>query len=463
MSIKSIVNYSLLENGRRLDAEFYRPQLCNLVELLRRKRHATLGNQMIIRSGTTPSDRDDSLKAGIVLLKTIDIQNGILSIEKEYYRISPTIDERMAKTRVYANDVLINIVGATLDVIGRVSIVPSGFEQANITQAMALLRPKVNSQVNPEYLFSFLRSRYGIAQVHKIARPTGQFNLNLQELSGFVIPLYTDNLHNTIKKLVKKAEEIQASSCEYYSQAKNLQLSEIGLQNWNPSHTLTFARNYCQAMRARRIDAEYFQPKYDEAFEHIAQFSPKHLSRFGVQVVDVVIFDEGKKYCYIEIGDVDTTTGEVGFTERGVRDLPPNAKIKVEGGELIISKVRPTRGAIGVIPDDCRENGVCSSAFTVFSVPTPMREFVQVYLRSAVGKALLEKPCKGTSYPTIDDIDVKNLLIPTIEQSKIERISALVQQAHTARQEAKILLEKAKRAVEIAIEEDENKAMAILS
>ena len=58
-------------------------------------------------------------------------------------------------------------------------------------------------------------------------------------------------------------------------------------------------------------------------------------------------------------------------TEREVKDLPPNAKIKLKGGELIISKVRPTRGAIGVVPDDCQENAVCSSAFVVIRNSLP--------------------------------------------------------------------------------------------
>lgn len=83
-------------------------------------------------------------------------------------------------------------------------------------------------------------------------------------------------------------------------------------------------------------------------------------------------------------------------------------------------------------------------------------------LRSPVGKTQLEKPSKGTSYPTIDDADVKNVLIPTLAQPTVEKIATLVQQSFTARSNAKALLERAKRAVEIAIEEGEGEAMASL-
>ena len=50
-----------------------------------------------------------------------------------------------------------------------------------------------------------------------------------------------------------------------------------------------------------------------------------------------------------------------------------------------------------------------------------------------------------------------------IPPEKQDEISALVQQSHTARREAKNLLEKAKRAVETAIEEGEERAMEYLN
>ncbi|OHC03793.1 MAG: hypothetical protein A3H23_00640 [Planctomycetes bacterium RIFCSPLOWO2_12_FULL_40_19] len=355
-----------------------------------------------------------------------------------------------------------NSIGATLDVIGRVSIIPEGFEAANITQAMALLRSKPNARVIPGYLFCFLRSRFGLVQVYRTARPTGQYNLNLQELSSFVIPLLSLELQNAIQEFVAQAAEKQAKSFECYYQAEQLLLSELGLQDWKPALALAYTRNYSQAARARRVDAEYFQPKFDEVVRYISVYHPQRLSKLATQIIEAAKFDERQKYRYIEISDVNTSNGEVGYTERELKDLPPNAKIKVKGSELIVSKVRPTRGAIGVVPDDCRDNGVCSSAFVVLDVPSPVREFLQVYLRSVIGRTLLEQPCKGTSYPTIDDTDVNALPVPTIATQTQALISDMVSRSRHARREAKAILEKAKRAIEIAIEEGEDKAMEFI-
>jgi len=58
---------------------------------------------------------------------------------------------------------------------------------------------------------------------------------------------------------------------------------------------------------------------------------------------------------------------------------------------------------------------------------------------------------------------VQKTWIPRLLADREKEISALVQQSHAARREAKTLLEKAKRAVEIAIEEGEERAMEYLN
>lgn len=57
---------------------------------------------------------------------------------------------------------------------------------------------------------------------------------------------------------------------------------------------------------------------------------------------------------------------------------------------------------------------------------------------------------------------VRKTFIPRLPLEKEAAISDLVQRSHAARREARALLGKAKRAVEIAIEEGESRAMAFL-
>ena len=71
--------------------------------------------------------------------------------------------------------------------------------------------------------------------------------------------------------------------------------------------------------------------------------------------------------------------------------------------EKYCSLVRPTRGAIAIVPDSLSDLTVCSGAFLVFnSKDINDREFIWLYLR--IIKNLFEKYCTGTSYPTIRSI-----------------------------------------------------------
>jgi type I restriction enzyme S subunit len=198
------------------------------------------------------------------------------------------------------------------------------------------------------------------------------------------------------------------------------------------------------------MDAEYFQTKYDNLISKLK--NPTLLNKIARRKKGITKIDPGKDYKYIEISDVNVGSGEINYNIVTARELPANAKIKIDGGELIVSKVRPTRGAIGIIPDDWKDDFIASGAFSTYEISSPMREYLQVVLRSVIGKLQLERPTTGTTYPTVTDSDVENIIIPVLSTEAQQKIADLVQQSHAARKKAKELLREAKRKVEEMIE-----------
>jgi len=69
------------------------------------------------------------------------------------------------------------------------------------------------------------------------------------------------------------------------------------------------------------------------------------------------------------------------------------------------------------------------------------------------------KPNTGTSYPTLNDDDILNFPIPILPKEKQVEIQQKIIKSFSLRRYAKNLLEHAKRAVEIAIEQDEQTAI----
>lgn len=449
MAVWSYISKSQLECASRLDAEYYQSEYLEIARRIRKHIGNNLKEIAIIRSGTTPIDRDDSLTNGIILLKTTDIRNNVLPKNSNYYHITPKIAQRMLNTKLHPNDILVNIVGATLEVIGRVSLIPTDFPESNITQAMALLRIKDDNYL-PEYVFSLMISKYGRTQTDRLARPTGQFNLNLVELGQVLIPQASLNKQKEIAAIVKGIFELQEKSSEFYLQAENLFLQELGLTDFRISEDLTFEVNFSEVENVSRIDADYFRPKYQRIIDKIGK--KKRMFEMAKRIKTSVKLIPDKEYNYIEISDVNVGNGEVTFNKILGKKLPANAKIGLNGEELIISKVRPTRGAIAIIPQEFNKNFIASGAFSVFNVDYPTREYLQVVFRSIIGRLQLEEPATGTSYPTIIDEDIESVWIPDLSIEIQQKIADLVRKSHQARKKSKELLEEAKSKVEEMIE-----------
>ena len=84
------------------------------------------------------------------------------------------------------------------------------------------------------------------------------------------------------------------------------------------------------------------------------------------------------------------------------------------------------------------------------------------YLRLPVICELLDLYASASMYPAITDADIFNLPLPNISDEVAEEVTRNVQEAKAAKASAANMLDAAKRAVEIAIEDGEPAAMAFL-
>ena len=95
--------------------------------------------------------------------------------------IDDGIDNIQANSRVFPNDILLNITGAS---IGRVSLVPSDFGKANVNQHVCIFRPKLK-EIFPQYLYLLFCSRQGKAQIFSYETGISREGLNFQEAGNF--------------------------------------------------------------------------------------------------------------------------------------------------------------------------------------------------------------------------------------------------------------------------------------
>ena len=369
-------------------------------------------------------------------------------------------DNQIASYKLKDRDVLFNRTNSP-EFVGRTGIFKK-FSDEDIVFASYLVRVNPDPGIiTPEYLTAFLNTKHGIIDIKRRARHSiNQSNVNLEEVKRIEIPLLCNQLQKGITSSFNKAfDSIQASEA-VYNEAQTLLLAELGLADWQPKHELTFVKNFSDTERAERIDANYFQPKYDEIVNAIKNYSDgwgtlEKLARLKDSNFNP---DTETEYKYIELANIGSN-GEITdcMVEQGA-DLPTRARRKVAAGDVIVSSIEGSLESIALITEEY-DNALCSTGFHVVHSDVLNSKVLLVLLKSIIGQLQLKKGCSGTILTAINKEEFSKIAVPKIEAEKQAEIEQKVIESFNGRKRAKDLLEYAKRAVEIAIEQDEQTAI----
>jgi type I restriction enzyme S subunit len=448
----------------RIDADYFRKQFLSMPEF-----DGKLGEIALVRSGSTPPDRDDQLKSGTVLLKTTDIRNSVLPIEHEgYYKISADIAKRMLKTSLRGRDVLINIVGATTDVIGRVAFVPEGFPDSNITQAMALIRV-LDAHFEPASVFAFLAGKYGQLQVRRLARPTGQYNLNLQEVSSLSVPRFSPLMNSSIAQVISDSQSCRSDMTVGFSRAEATMLTALGMKKWHPFEPLTYSQRASEAFAANRIDAEFFHPTKKAFIDRLAALPGRLLGSHCYTVREMFDPRLARSNEVVRNFDLTDALEPVLDDEHSLTLSSRIGSLKKQfvAGDVVISRLRSYLREIAVVRTTSSVRAVGSSEFIIlrpFSIQNPplSQGTLLIFLRSLPVQTILKWSQDGSNHPRFSEEHLMSISVPDVVCNIAPKIEELFEGVLVARARAKELLARATRAVELAIEKSEKEALQFL-
>jgi len=443
----SVVNYKTVRENSdfRIDAEYYRQYFFDLLSKISQKKNFALSEISSNKTKRFKGDYDFEYLE-ISNISTADASCIYQFLSKEE---TPSRAQKILKNK----DVVISTVRPNRNAVSFINEI-EGLKVAS--SGFCVLRNFRN--VLPEYIFILFKTYIFRDLLDRETKATMYPAVSEEDILNLRIPIFSLNFQKKIAGIVLELFKKQNQSKSLYSQAEQLLLSELGLLGWKPKHTLAFVKNYSDTQKAERIDAEYFQPKYEEIIEAVKKYKGGFDTISGQFRQNKKSFKKtpDKEYQYIEIGCVNISDGSVEPIKLQGSELPANAKIKFQKGDVIVSKVRPYRGAIGIVDS---ENYVGSGAFTVLQENGVVnKETLMVFLRL---KPLLDFSLKfntGTSYPTITDEDILNFPLPKIDSRTQEEIKKKITEMYETKKISKSLLEIAKRGVEIAIEKDEQEA-----
>lgn len=425
-----------------------------------------------IKSGTTPAIRDKNLKDGIALLKTNDIRNNIISplSAEQFFYIDEQTDKKMKSSSVKDKDVLINIVGASTDVIGRVAFVPEGFIKSNITQAMAILRIE-NTEYLPEYLFAFLLGDYAKRQTNRIARQTGQYNMNLTEIGTYRIWKPSMAFQLTIAKIIQAVNAYQIEGQKLYQEGQNIASGLLSIHD-DIFNQISSIKAFSETLSSvGRLDAEYYQPKYDYYLEMLSHFETTRIpAEFDIYKNSGTNYAEGIsdigviKTKQLANSGIDTDGVESYFTNE---TCAQNKSTFISNNDVVFASMGVgSLGKVSLFSYEGEERFVTDSTLRIYRAKETTRilpEVLCVFLQSTIGQELIYRYVVGsTGIINIYDEDIAKIPIPVLDMEIQKNIAEKVQESFVLRRHSKQLLEYAKQAVDMAVEQGEDVALAWL-
>ncbi len=453
----SIINFSevKLHKDKRLDADHYHPWHLKNLEKIRDESQPLSEFIIHISGGATPLGAVYP-EEGIPFLRVQNIMPNYIS-DSDIKYLSPSQNQEILRSQLKKDNVLLTITGVSY---GKSAVVTDEFIGANINQHSVKMTVR---NIDPYFLSTFLNCKYGYSQstrhVVGITRPA----LDYSAIKSFLIPDFDKNFQEIIASYCCQAEKSREDSKQHYNEAQTLLLAELGLADWQPRHQLTFVKNFSDTESAERIDADYFQPKYDDIVNAIKNYAGGWDTLKNLVTLKKCVEVGSKKYIetgipFVRVSNLSPfeITQEKYISEELYAELTAH---QPKQGEILLSK--DATPGIAYYLREVPEKMIPAGGILRLKSKTDKigNEYLTLVLNSILTQEQVNRDVGGSVILHWRPDQVAGTLIPILSKDKQAEIEQKVLESFNLRKRAKNLLEHAKRAVEIAIEQNEQTAI----
>lgn len=454
----SIVNLSeVRENSDfRIDAEYYHPFFTKNANLI--------NDEFKIK--------DFILNDKILNIKTIKKNFQYLEISNIYnnYYDTKFIDikkEKIPDRATYIlqdNDICVSTVRPNLNAVAFIK----NNKNALLVGTSGLCVLRSNKKIMSEFLYIFTKTSYFINCLIRENKSTMYPAVSDNDIKNVNIFLPNIKFQSSIASLVNKSYTLRESADTLYKEAEDILLEELGFKDYQIKNQKCFVKNLSDTQKVSRIDAEYFQPKYEDLINKIKEY------KGGYKILESFIEQYSTGFAYksekyqtsgiplIRITNIGKNKLELENNPVYISNEYANVSKKdvAKSGNILIS-MSGTIGNTCEIPDNIE---LCCINQRVLSIKTKNihNKYLTTLLNSVIGSMQFERMGVGGLQVNLSYNDIKNLLIPLLPESIQSTISAKLHQSFLDRQKSLDLLVVAKRAVEVAVEDGEDVAFGYI-
>ena len=450
----------------RFDAEYFKPEYLAIENKIKMKQCYELRDCISILTDYHSNGSYETLRNNVTLLteKNYAYMIRTVDLERDDYETDVIyVDEHaynfLSKSKVFGTEVVINKIGNA----GKVYIVPPLKQKMTLGMNQFMIRS--NKQSNNSFLYVYLTCKYGKLQLEQRVTGAVPLSIDKESVKSVLVPVLDPSFRDYISFTIQKYFDLIGESKKQYKQAENILLSELDLLNWKPKHRLTFIKNFSDAKSADRVDAEYFQPKYDQIIKGVKRYSG------GWDILDNLVKikksiepgsneyqEEGIKFLRVsnlsKFG-IDNGT-PVYLSEKFYNE---NKQHQPKQGEILLSK-DATPGIAYYLNEKPEEMIVSGGILRLKLKDERVNEdYLTLFLNSILVQEQAERDAGGSVIIHWRPDQIKEVVVPIVKDNIQKQIQQKIQQSFELRNKSKQLLEIANEGVEMAIEKNEQTAM----
>ena len=456
----SIESSNQLERTSRIDAEFFQKRFLRSAVLIGQWKRSSIAALACVSDGNHFSISDDFVEDGIPYYRGQDVTGRFFVETASPIHITRDAYDRKHMERSYLErgDVLLSIVGT----IGELSLVAS-HQPATCSCKLAILRPRDGTL--PEFLAVFLRSEHGQNQIERLTRGAVQKGLILEDMDQLWVPSLSEEFEKRIAQVVRTSRNTQEQSETKQKEAEDTLLEALGLADWEPPEPLSYTARASDAFAAGRLDAQYFSSKFDELLERLSASAARmetvrDIRSYNARGLQPEYVPEGDVYVINSRHILEARVDYEGLERTSTEWLKINERARLQPGDILTytTGAKIGRTAHFALSDPA----VASNHVNILRLSKGNQEYVAFVMNSLVGRLQTERHLSGTAQPELYPRNIDKFIVPFIPDGIQSSITASLRESEELRAQARQLLETAKRAVEIALEDGETAAMTFL-
>ena len=459
----------MIDNEKfRFDSEFFKKEYIEAYQNIKAMTHTTIASVIEYLTDFHSNGSYESIAKVFELLdepnyaymvRTTDLEKRDYITNVKY--VSEDTYNFLSKSKVYGGEVIINKIGCP----GKTFLMPNLGRPVSLGMNQFMLRTKMDAELDDVLVYVFLNSRIGQLLIKRKTNGTSPPSIDKEAVRSIYLPCFGDVLKKEIINKIEKSNSCFESAEQRYKEAEVLLTSEIGIDTEKIDAGAIRVKKLSDTYKQTdRLDAEYYQGKYDKLLYFLDNNETKLLGN----IVDISKSIEPGSNSYTDEGIPFIRVRDVSATAIVESAIKLNKDL-FNGLEQLYPKkdtiLFSKDGTVGIAYKMTEDMEVITSGallhLCVKNKQEVLPDYLALVLNSDIVKLQAERDTNGAIIQHWKVEDIKKVKIPMLPIDGQESIAKRIQDSFLLRKQAEDLLNLATTAVEVAIEEGEDAGLKV--